>query len=1017
MYKHILLFTTLFLFSQMGLAQTSISGIINDYAAVAEIKNCESKIIVDDATNFAPDDLVILLQMQGATIKNADNAEFGDIEDLGSAGLYEKAEILSVVGNEIIFKKILVNEYDVAGNVQLISLPKYENATVIAPVTGQLWNGATGGVVAIEVENTLTLEADISATGLGFRGGLKEIVSSDCSFLTNANDYFYDANNWRGSSKGEGIATIITNKERGRGAQANGGGGGNDHNTGGGGGGNITNGGQGGEQNAPGTFGCRGENPGVGGKGIAATETRLFLGGGGGAGHFDNNNAGSSGGNGGGIIIVIANTIVAGGNQLVANGLTPNLAGGDGAGGGGAGGSIVAIVQNIMGLVEVNALGGDGGDTNNPADRCFGPGGGGSGGRILTSTTPSNFSLVGGIAGINSTASSECTGLSNGALDGQSGVFGVLSSFVEGDMEIMATSITTQPSSTTICTGDDYLMTAEVTGNNLSFQWQINTGSGFVDLQNGPNYSGVTSTNLQIQDVDTGMDGNQFQLIIGDMCAGDLTSTAATIEVGAGTVADFSFSNLGSGMFQFANLSSNFNNVAWDFGDTNMSTMANPTHSFDEGNFTVTLTAFGDCDTVSIMQNIDVTAMPTADFSFTTDGDCVPVAVQFTNESSENSDSYTWMFDGGLPALSSMENPTVTYNSAGTFDVTLIVFNSEGSDTLTQVGGIVVQDFPTVDFSFMSNGLTVNFTSMVQNGGGTLLWDFGDNMTSTVPNPTHTYAASGVYEVTLTVSNDCGDVTATEEVSTGVLPMAVFSSNLNSDCVPLTAFFTDLSGGTDITEWFWEFPGGTPATSTSENPQVFYDTPGLYDVTLTVTNDLGSNTTTYSNHIVANAFPNANFEFDIMDNVVTFTNTSVGGNTFTWDFGDGSPTTNETNPTHTYNSNGIFSVTLIASNLSCANVQSEELFIDFSADEEVLKNELINVYPNPAIDVLTVELADNLQEEVTLRLYDVQGRMWRQQIVTIGNKGQMEVANLASGVYILEISTEKETMIQRILKN
>ncbi|MFT4759327.1 MAG: PKD repeat protein [Paraglaciecola sp.] len=1015
MNRHSLLFILCF-FIQNGFAQTSISGIVNTYTVVTNIKYCENEFDVNSSLGFEPDDFVIIMQMQGANIQNGDNSSFGDIDDLGSAGLFEKAEILSVIGNEITFKNLLVNEYNLDGSVQLISLPKYENATVDNPLTGFTWDGFTGGVIAIEVENTLTLNANIIATGIGFRGGALDIVSSDCNFLTNANDYFYDSNNWRGAPKGEGVAKFIAGKEHGRGAQANGGGGGNDHNTGGGGGSNLTNGGQGGEQDAPGTFGCSGNNPGVGGKGVVLLENRVFMGGGGGGGHADNNNTGSSGGNGGGIIIVIANSIMAGNNQLITNGLTPTLASGDGGGGGGAGGSIFLLAQNILGVVEVEADGGDGGDTVNPTDRCFGPGGGGSGGRIWTSATPGSTSLMGGMSGTNSTNSSECSGLSNGATDGQEGSSGSLSSIAQGEEEVLGTMILTQPNSAAICTGDDYQIAAEITGNNLTFQWQMDAGSGFVGIQNGLNFSGVNTANLEIQNAAADFDGNQFQLIVMDNCGDDQFTIPITIDIGEETITDFSVTDLGGGIFQFTNLSANFNSLLWGFGDSNMSTSSNPTNTYDEGNYTVTLTAFGDCDTVSVSQMLSVTAVPTAAFSFETDGDCAPVVVQFTNESSENGDSYTWMFDGGLPALSSMENPTVTYNTGGTFDVTLIVFNAEGSDTLTQTGGIIVQEFPTVNFSFMNSGLTVSFTNLTQNFNGTLLWDFGNNMTSNLLNPTHTYATAGVYSVTLIAENDCGVVTETQEVATGSLPIAAFGSSFSSDCVPFNAFFTNQSGGPDISSWFWEFPGGNPVTSTEENPEVTYSTPGLYDVTLTVTNSLGENTTVSADHVVANAFPNANFEYEIDDNTVIFMNTSVGGNVFTWDYGDGSPTTNELNPTHTFTSGGIFNVILVASNLSCANVQSEELFIDFSAAEEIFGNIILDVYPNPATDFLTVDISENNREAFKIRLFDLTGKMWRTAVLNNG-KVKLEVSELAAGVYFLELIGEEGRVVKRILKN
>jgi len=1015
MYKYICLL--LIFISQIALTQTPVSGIINHYTKIMAIESCEATLTVSDATNFAVDDLVIILQMQGATIAENDNSDFGNITDLGSAGLFEKAEILSVSGNEITLKKILVNEYAPNGNVQLISLPKYENATVDAPLTGQIWDGNIGGVVAIEVENTLTLEANITATGIGFRGGELMTVSSDCNFLTNANDYFYTTTNWRGSAKGEGIATPIAGKEHGRGAQATGGGGGNDHNTGGGGGGHIANGGQGGEQTPPSNFGCSGDHPGRGGKGILPSEERIFLGGGGGAGH-SNNNSGTSGGNGGGIIIVFAGNLMAGGNNLVSNGLTPTLANGDGAGGGGAGGTVLLVTDNIMGVISLEANGGDGGDVNNPSDRCFGPGGGGAGGRILMNSANGTTSLIGGEAGINSTNSSQCNGLNNEAADGQEGSLGTISMIPQGDQDNETTEIIQQPESATICESDNYVLMSSVSGGNLSFQWQVNQGSGFEDVQNGANFSGANTSNLTIQNASLSLNNTEFRLLIIDNCSGNIISAIATLQVEEMVIPNFSFTNLGNGLIQFNNLSIHFNNLFWDFGDMNTSNETNPTNQYDEdGTYLVQLTAFGDCDTITISEIVEINSLPSAGFSFDSSGDCAPITVQFTNESTENATNFLWMFEGGLPALSSMENPTVSYANTGTFEVSLIVSNNIGSDTLTQSNIIQVQDIPIVDFSFLVNGLTVDFTNLVQNFSGDLSWDFGDNSPlNNEANPTHLFPNAGTFLVTLTATNDCGEISFSQEISTGSAPVAAFSSQTNSDCIPLTVFFSDQSSGQDITEWFWEFPGGNPVTSTEQNPEVTYSISGTYDVSLTITNSLGENTFTSNNHVVANAFPDAEFDYEITDFMVDFINNSVGGMTFTWNFGDGSPTSNAANPTHNYTSGGIYTVTLTASNLSCANVKSQEIFVDFVSTEEVFQAELFNVYPNPVQDILTIDFLENFGRKISIKLIDLSGKVMKEKSIQNAQNTEFKVAELTNGIYFLEIETERGRFVQKILK-
>jgi len=81
-------------------------------------------------------------------------------------------------------------------------------------------------------------------------------------------------------------------------------------------------------------------------------------------------------------------------------------------------------------------------------------------------------------------------------------------------------------------------------------------------------------------------------------------------------------------------------------------------------------------------------------------------------------------------------------------------------------------------------------------------------------------------------------------------PETAFGSDITSGCAPLTVHFDDMSVG--AAEWAWEFEGGTPSTSTLQNPTVVYETPGTYDVTLTATNAIGSDAATTTAYVTAN---------------------------------------------------------------------------------------------------------------------------------------------------------------------
>lgn len=422
---------TLFALLSISLqAQTNISGIINQYSAVTAIDYPGNSVTVSDASPFAIGDQVLLIQMQGATINQSNTSNFGDITAFNGAGNYELATICDLSGSTIVIENDLVNlDYSTAGQLQLVTVPTYADAVVSAELTGQAWDGATGGVLAFSVTNDLTLNAPISMDGKGFRGGAYENAGSGCSFITTAEDYYYDSpsnppNIGRGK-KGESLAAYIADREYGQGAQAAGGGGGNDHNSGGGGGANAGAGGRGGENYNINFFRCNGDFPGLGGKVSSLTTNRIFPGSGGGAGD-GNNGDGTSGGNGGGIILILTNTLTVGTSASIsAEGASvPITTGGDGAGGGGSGGSILLQANSVSGTPTLSANGGDGGDVDNDGfDRCLGPGGGGGGGLIRTNTSlpGTSFLVNGGIAGSSTNSTdSGCPGIIT-AQNGNSG--------------------------------------------------------------------------------------------------------------------------------------------------------------------------------------------------------------------------------------------------------------------------------------------------------------------------------------------------------------------------------------------------------------------------------------------------------------------------------------------------------------------------------------------------------------------------------------------------------------------
>lgn len=152
-------------------------------------------------------------------------------------------------------------------------------------------------------------------------------------------------------------------------------------------------------------------------------------------------------------------------------------------------------------------------------------------------------------------------------------------------------------------------------------------------------------------------------------------------------------------------------------------------------------------------------------------------------------------------------------------------------------------ELPTADFSFIIDGLTVEFTDQSIDEDGAIIawtWDFGDETTSTARDPDHTYAVGGTYTVTLTVTDDRDGVdTVSEEITVSEpanqSPTADFSFVVDRLAVAFADESVDEDG--EIVAWAWDFGDGT--TSTEQDPTHRYAVGGVYTVTLVVTDDRG----------------------------------------------------------------------------------------------------------------------------------------------------------------------------------
>ena len=412
----------------------------------------------------------------------------------------------------------------------------------------------------------------------------------------------------------------------------------------------------------------------------------------------------------------------------------------------------------------------------------------------------------------------------------------------------------------------------------------------------------------------------------------------------------------------------------------------------------------------------------------------VPLTVQFTDTSLNNPDQYGWNFGDGtvLVGLAGTEaqNPLHTYNEVGTYNVTLTVINEGNApdgDFIRKDYYIVVVRTPVANFTAdRTTGnapLLVQFTDTSDGEPISWLWNFGDGSISREQNPYHLYTKPGVYTVSLAVSNRAGrdSITKTDLITVKALVEADFTANRTSGISPMSVQFTDLSTGSPDS-WSWAFGDGT--TSIEQDPQHTYETPGVYNVRLTVSNsgNGATDTKTVNEYIVVREGMMASFTYttsnpeNLAPLTVAFTDTSHGTyDRVVWNFGDKFIST-EQNPIHTYTAPGNYTVILTISGSGDTSSASQVI--------EVKQAEIPDFTVSPATGSapLTVMIADAstgntvsrnywiLNEDLTVYRYITDAEL--EQYYTIETPGnytvQME-ATFASGNVLEKI---RENCIQ-----
>ncbi len=380
----------------------------------------------------------------------------------------------------------------------------------------------------------------------------------------------------------------------------------------------------------------------------------------------------------------------------------------------------------------------------------------------------------------------------------------------------------------------------------------------------------------------------------------------------------------------------------WNFGDGTTDTLQNPSHILlPSGNHRVTLTVTSNIGCPN-SDSISVTVHPLPSSSFVNTAPCTVSAIQFNNTSVIDSpsviNSYDWNFGnpnaGAINNSSSLLNPTHLYDTTGNFVVRLITTSDFGcKDTAFKV--LTVQRGSHADFQYSPTCYLsyMQFTDLSFPSGSDSIysWNFGDGPGGNpLPNPAHLYGLVGTYTVTLSVQSTTGCLTTvTKSVTVSPIPVAAFVHS--PACIGTTYQFLDssyVSSGT-IVAWKWNFAGLD--SSTLQNPYFSFPDTGNYSIKLTVTSNIGCSKTLIRN-IHVYPLPVASFSFNPQYGSpplnVTFTNLSLGGSNYEWNFGDGSAISTQNNPQHLYNDTNLYTIQLIAmSQYGCRDTVEKSIYI------------------------------------------------------------------------------------------
>ena len=415
------------------------------------------------------------------------------------------------------------------------------------------------------------------------------------------------------------------------------------------------------------------------------------------------------------------------------------------------------------------------------------------------------------------------------------------------------------------CFGLPFNFTDQTTTQNSTIStWSWQFGDGQTSSVQNPVHNYATHGNYPVTLIVTGP-GGCSDTATAQASVPPKPNAAFTIPPSCGMIAPFTnqSSVAAPGFIQ---------NYLWNFGDGNLSTLTQPTHTYaNNGNYNVRLEVVTDqnCRDTLVLPYVNY-HWPVA--SFQTSNQCHNTPTPFQDQTTViNGQVAQWNWNLGDGNNSQTGVFDHTYANPGTYPLQLIVVSADGcADTAT--GQVTVHPNPVPAFSINPvctgiNSVFINNSTIFSGSIATHSWNFGN---SGVPNsnfisPNFVFPTHGTWPITLTTTSDFGCVTQiTQPATVWPRPTLGFTASPMVGCEPLLVQFTNTStipAGSQIASWSWNMGDGNG--SSVANPSNVFQNAGQYTVSLFAVSDKGCDTSiTYNNFILVHPKPVADFSYD-----------------------------------------------------------------------------------------------------------------------------------------------------------